>query len=140
MFNRPSRCWLMFRMYLTIFLILTGISLLTGFLGGRIMLTFDVIFFVALNLTLLITGVGWLAVNLGATILLADDPEFDEWRRAGGRPYWDSLPWPINPSSATERRTRLVEPEYTDFVPPVGWRFMCPVCGARVEKEIDVCW
>lgn len=138
--DRPSRLRLMYRMYITIFLILTGISLFTGFLGGRVMLTFDVIFFVALNLTLLITGVGWLVVNLGAAILLADDPEFREWRMRGGRSYWDSLPWPINPSSAIERETGLAEPDYTDFVPPADWRYQCPVCGSRVEKEIDVCW
>ena len=58
----------------------------------------------------------------------------------GGRPYWDSIGWPINTATPIERETGLAEPEYTDFVPPADWKYQCPVCGARVEKQIDVCW
>jgi CRISPR type IV-associated protein Csf1 len=32
------------------------------------------------------------------------------------------------------------EPPYSNFVPPDHWRYQCPVCGARVEMAVDVCW
>jgi len=36
--------------------------------------------------------------------------------------------------------TAIPEPTYTDFIPPPHWRYQCPVCGARVEMAVDVCW
>jgi hypothetical protein len=48
--------------------------------------------------------------------------------------------WPVNTATPIERETGLAEPDYTDFVPPSDWRYQCPVCGSRVEKQIDVCW
>lgn len=32
------------------------------------------------------------------------------------------------------------EPKYRTFVPPAYWGYRCPVCGARVQYAIDVCW
>ncbi len=32
------------------------------------------------------------------------------------------------------------EPVYTAFVPPPDWNFHCPVCGARVQRPVEVCW
>lgn len=85
-------------------------------------------------------GCCWLVVNVGMAILYGRSPEYRQYRRNGGNPYFDSLPPPINPDSEITRQTGLQEPEYGSFVPPAHWRFQCPRCGARVEHQIDVCW
>lgn len=85
-------------------------------------------------------GFCWLFVNITMAVLFGRSPEYQRYRRSGGDPYLDSLPPPFNPDSEVTRETGLKEPEHGSFVPPSGWRFQCPRCGARVEHQIDVCW
>lgn len=140
MSNRPSVVVLMFRYFVTIFVITFLISLFWNVLSGTNMFPFRAVIGVSLVLTGLFNVVGWVVVTLGGETILHNDPNFQKWKRMGGRAYWDSIGWPINTATPIERETGLAEPEYTDFVPPPDWRYQCPVCGARVEKQIDVCW
>lgn len=138
--DRPSVVFLMFRYFMTVFVITFLVSLFWNTLSGTNMFPFKVVIGVAVVLTLLFNVVGWIVVTLGGEVILHNDANFQKWKRMGGRPYWDSIGWPINTATPIERQTGLAEPEYTDFVPPADWCYQCPVCGARVEKQIDVCW
>ena len=138
--NRPSVIVLMFRYFVTIFMITFLISMFWNGLSGTNMFPFSAVIGVSVVLTVLFNVVGWVVVTFGGEAILRNDQEFQEWKRKGGRPYWDSIGWPINTATPIERETGLAEPEYTDFVPPANWRYQCPVCGSRVEKQIDVCW
>jgi hypothetical protein len=138
--DRPSAIVLLFRYFMTVFAITFLASLFWNGLSGTNMFPFKVVIGVSAVLTFLFTGVGWVVVTGGSKVLLNNDPNFQRWKKTGGRPYWDSLGWPINTATPIERQTGLAEPEYTDFIPPADWCYQCPVCGARVEKQIDVCW
>jgi hypothetical protein len=138
--DRPSAIVLLFRYFVTVFVIILAISLFWNTLSGTNMFPFGAVIGVSVVLTVLFNVVGWVVVTLGGEAILHNDPNFQKWKRMGGRPYWDSIGWPINTATPIERQTGLAEPEYTDFVPPTDWRYQCPVCGARVEKQIDVCW
>ena len=138
--DRPSAIVLLFRYFVTVFAITFLASLFWNGLSGTNMFPFKVVIGVSAVLTFLFTGVGWVVVTSGSKVLLNNDPNFQKWKRMGGRPYWDSLGWPINTATPIEKQTGLAEPEYTDFVPPADWRYQCPVCGSRCEKQIDVCW
>lgn len=146
MIKRRSRTWLMFRMFCCVFIILTITKLFWDTLGylagvGFSILPFNIVFWVSVVLTVWFTCWGWIGVTVGSEVLLKNDPEFQEWKKKGGRPYWDGgLGWPINPATDIERQTGLAEPKYTDFTPPESWKYQCPVCGSRVEKARDVCW
>ena len=140
MTNRPSVVVLMFRYFVTIFMITFLISIFWNTLSGTNMFPFSAVIGVSVVLTVLFNVVGWVVVTGGSKVLLNNDPDFQKWKEMGGRPYWDSIGWPINTATPIERETGLAEPEYTDFVPPASWRYQCPVCGARVEKKIDTCW
>lgn len=115
-------------------------SLFWNTLSGKDIFPFKVVIGVSVLLTILVTSIGWLTVTLGSNILLHNNADFQKWKKKGGRPYWDSLGWPINTSTPLERRSGLAEPTYDEFTPPANWKYQCPVCGARVEKQIDVCW
>ena len=140
MSNRPSVIMLLLRYFVTIFGIMLLVSMFFNGLSGMNMFSFRTVIGVSVVMTLLINVVGWLVVTGGSKVLLNNDPNFQKWKRMGGRPYWDSIGWPINTSTPIERETGLAEPEYTDFVPPANWRYQCPVCGSRCEKKIDICW
>jgi len=127
-------------MFGTVFLIIFCISLFFNGLSGSNMFPFQAVIGVSIVLTFLFTGVGWLVSTAGAEVLLKNNDDYQQWRKMGGRPYWDSIGWPVNAATPIERQTGLAEPEYTDFVPPPSWQYQCPVCGSRVEKQIDVCW
>lgn len=140
MTSRPSVFVLLLRYFVTVFVITFLISLFWNVLSGSNMFPFSAVIGVSLVLTMLFNVVGWVVVTIGGEAILHNDPNFQKWKKMGGRPYWDSIGWPINAATSIERETGLAEPEYTDFVPPAEWRYQCPVCGARVEKQIDVCW
>lgn len=55
-------------------------------------------------------GFCWLIVNVGLAVLFGRSPEYQQYRRSGGDPYFDSLPPPINPDSEITRQTGLQEP------------------------------
>lgn len=65
--------------------------------------------------------------------------EYYLWRQAGGDPFWDILPWPINTDSNKVRMAITAPPDY-DFCPhdgfPVGRRFgnQCRACGTFHDK------
>ena len=120
--NRPSAIVLMFRYFVTVFVITFLMSLFWNVLSGSNMFPFSAVIGVSLVLTFLFTGVGWVVVTGGSKVLLNNDPNFQRWKRMGGRPYWDSIGWPINTATPIERETGLAEPEYTDFVPPSHYK------------------
>jgi hypothetical protein len=138
--DRPSAIVLLFRYFVTVFVITFLVSMFWNTLSGTNMFPFGAVIGVSVVLTVLFNVVGWVVVTGGSEVLLNNDPNFQKWKKMGGRPYWDSIGWPINTATPIERQKGLAEPEYTDFVPPADWRYQCPVCGARVEKQIDVCW
>ena len=138
--NRPSLFVLLFRYFMTVIVITFLISLFWNTLSGSNMFPFRAVIGVSLVLTVLFNVVGWVVVTLGGEAILHNDSNFQKWKQMGGRPYWDSIGWPINTATPIERQTGLAEPEYTDFIPPSHFKYQCPVCGSRVEKQIDVCW
>lgn len=140
MTNRPSAIVLLLRYFLTIFVFMFLLSMFWNELSGTNIFSFKAVIGVSMVLTVLFNVVGWVVVNVGSNVLLNNNPSFQKWKQMGGRPYWDSIGWPINTSTPIERETGLAEPDYTDFVPPADWKYQCPVCGSRVEKQIDVCW
>lgn len=88
---------------------------------------------------LLFGGFAWAVTNLGMALIHGRSSQYHAYRQSGGDPYFDSLPWPLNPDSRQVRETGMAEPQ-TAFRPPASWKFQCPVCGARVQHRIDVCW
>ena len=103
MSNRPSVFVLMLRYFVTVFVLTFLVSLFWNTLSGMNMFPLAVAFWVAVVLTVIFTGVGWVVVTLGSKAIRRDDPEFQEWKAKGGRPYWDSLGWPINPNPPEDR-------------------------------------
>lgn len=101
--NRPSVFVLMLRYFVTIFVLVFLISLFWNTLSGMNMFPFKVVIGVSMLLTAIFTGVGWVVVTVGSQVILRDDPEFQEWKAKGGRPYWDSLRWPINTTPHDDR-------------------------------------
>ena len=101
--SRPSVFVLMLRYFVTVFVLTFSISLFWKGLSGVNMLPFKVVIGVSMLLTAIFTSVGWVVVTLGSKAILRDDPEFQEWKAKGGRPYWDSLGWPINPVPPEDR-------------------------------------
>lgn len=140
MTNRPPAIVLLLRYFVVVFVITFLASLFWNGLSGTNMFPFRAVVGVSVVLTVIFNVVGWTTSTVGSEVILHNDPSFEKWKQLGGRPYWDSLGWPINTATPIERETGLAEPEYTDFVPPADWRFQCPACGARVQKQIDVCW
>ncbi len=139
MTDRPSVFVLMLRYFVVVFVITFLASLFWNGLSGTNMFPFGAVIGVSLVLTVLFNVVGWVVVTLGGEAILHNDANFQKWKQMGGRPYWDSIGWPINTATPIERQTGLAEPEYTDFVPPSHYKYQCPRCGARVEKQIDIC-
>lgn len=101
--SRPSVFVLMLRYYVTVFILTFLISLFWNTLSGSNMFPFKIVIGVSMLLTVIFTGVGWAVVTLGSKVILRDDREFQEWKAKGGRPYWDSLGWPINPNPPEDR-------------------------------------
>lgn len=130
MTNRPSRTWLMFRMFGTIFVLVFLIWMFWNTLSGRDMFPIAIAFWVSVVLTVWFTIAGWVGVTAGSPELLRTDAEFTKRKQRGGRPYWDeALGWPINIATDMERETGIAEPKYTDCVPPASWRYQFPVGG-----------
>lgn len=103
MSKRPSILVLIARMFGFNFVGCLLISLFWNTLSGMNMFPFPVVICVSLVLTIIFVSIGWTTVTLGSEILLKDDPEFQQWRQDGGRPYWDSLPKPINSRSLDDQ-------------------------------------
>lgn len=103
MSNRPSVVILLFRYFMTVFVITYLISVFWNVLSGTNMFPFKIVVGVSVMLTVLFNVVGWVVVTLGGETILHDDREFQEWKQRGGRPYWDSIGWPINPTHPEDR-------------------------------------
>ncbi len=88
---------------------------------------------------LLFGGFAWAFVRVGMALMYGRSSQYHAYRQSGGDPYFDSLPSPLNPDSRQVRETGMAEPR-TSFIPPASWKYQCPVCGARVQHRIDVCW
>ena len=103
MTNRPSAIVLMFRYFMTVFVLVFLVSIFWNTLSGTNMFPFKVVIGVSLVLTALFNVVGWVVVTLGGEAILHNDQEFQKWKAKGGRPYLDHLGWPINPSSPEDQ-------------------------------------
>ncbi len=103
MSNRPSAIVLMFRYFMTVFVITFLISLFWNVLSGTNMFPFKAVIGVSVVLTVLFNCVGWIVVTLGGEAILRNNQEFHEWKRKGGRPYLDHLGWPINPTPPNDK-------------------------------------
>ena len=88
---------------------------------------------------LLFAGFAWAITKFGMGLIYGRSQQYDAYRRGGGDPYFDSLPWPLNPDSRQVRETGMAEP-IAAFVPPASWKFQCPVCGAKQPSRVCVCW
>ena len=103
MTKRPSAIMLMFRYFVTVFVITFLVSLFWNVLSGSNMFPFSAVIGVSLVLTVLFNVVGWVVVTLGGEVILRNDEEFQDWKRKGGRPYLDHLGWPINPTPPNDK-------------------------------------
>lgn len=99
MTNRPSIIVLIARFFGFNFAVCLLIALFWNTLSGMVMFPFAAVIGVSVVLTVIFVSIGWATVTDGSEVLLKDDPEFQQWKQNGGRPYWDSLPKPINPRS-----------------------------------------
>jgi hypothetical protein len=88
---------------------------------------------------LIFGGFAWAFVRVGMALIYGRSQQYDAYRRGGGDPYFDSLPWPLNPDARQVRKTGMAEPQ-TAFRPPPSWKFQCPVCGAKQPSRVCVCW
>lgn len=122
--NRPSPTYLIFRMFCYFFGGFLLARLFWNTLSGRDMFELHVAFWCAVVMTALTIIPGWLVMTFMSSVVYRHDYRHQMEKQKGFRPYWDTLPWPVQPG----------------FVPPATWEFSCPVCHSRVEKQIDVCW
>lgn len=93
----------------------------------------------ALTATVVIVAWYWF-LSWRETQMVKDDPQYLRWKATGGHYFFDSLPRVVNPDSDFIRQGGIPEPDYTGFAPPSHWQYQCPVCGARVQFAVDVCW
>lgn len=101
--DRASFIVLLFRYFMTIFVITFLVSLFWNTISGTNMFPFKVVIGVSAVLTVLFNVVGWVVVTIGGEVILRNDKEYQEWKAKGGRPYWDTLGWPINPNPPEDR-------------------------------------
>ena len=101
--RRSSVLMLTARMFLFVLVLSVGASFFWNGLSGKVMLSLDVAIIVAVVVTALLMLIGFVTVMLGGNAILGDDPTFRQWKDQGGRPYWDSLPPPINMDSQATR-------------------------------------
>ncbi|TWU41864.1 hypothetical protein [Novipirellula artificiosorum] len=136
--RRPSSIMARFMFAVWAFLFL-GFYWMGNHAAGRTYFSFADTIICAFWITLIITAVFWSCLWFASQLVL-DDPDYRQWTIAGGHYFWDTLPAILNPDSEMIRNGGFVEPSYTDFTPPPHWQHQCPVCGARVEHAVDVCW
>ena len=106
--GRSSAIMLAARMFVCVLVISVGCSLFWNGLSGRDMFPIGVAVLVAVVVTAFLLLIGFVVVTIGGNLLLGGDPKFQQWKAQGGRPYFDSLPPPINMDSAEKRG--FVEP------------------------------
>ena len=118
----------------------------------------------SIALVLRIGVVSYIIDMLTFGLIMGSDPEYQHARREGWHPFWSTVPPPFNPDCeplpptgyfCPKCRTPhpsswgvcqacgygsssvgLAESQHQVFVPPAHWQYCCPVCGARVEKQI----
>jgi hypothetical protein len=84
-------------------------------------------------------GVGWPLLRAVTDWIFERRREYWDWRRAGGDPFWDVLPWPINIDPPKVRMAITIPPDQ-DVCPidgfPLGRRFgnQCRACGRFYDK------
>jgi hypothetical protein len=101
--GRTSAVALIARMFLFVLVISVGSALFWNGLSGRDMYPIGVAIIVAVLVTAFLLLIGFVVVTLGGNALLGNDPEYQRWKAQGGRPYFDSLPPPINMDSPETR-------------------------------------
>lgn len=85
-------------------------------------------------------GLGWPLMRAVTDMIFGGRREYWDWRRAGGDPFWDILPWPINADPPKVRMAITVPPDL-DVCPldgfPLGRRFgnQCRACGRFYDKD-----
>jgi hypothetical protein len=113
-------------------------AFLTGFINMRELWVYAIIMFVFFyGFFGAIAVAAWLV----AVVVLHDDEDTQELLRRGFRPFWDTVPWPINPDPPVVRCGFEPEPQYGEFgTPPPDWTVKCYACGARNHPTYATCW
>lgn len=106
--GRSSTLTIIVRLFLFVLVLTVGSSLFWNGMSCRDMLPLGVSVVVAVVVTAFLLLIGFVVVTLGGNALLGNDPIYQKWKAQGGRPYFDSLPPPINTDSAEKRG--FVEP------------------------------
>ena len=137
--GRTSKSAIVARAFIVGFVISLGLGGLWNMATGTAFWTFGAL---ALGSLFIVCGFGlfgWIIVNVGTRLFCGRDPDFQNYVRNGGDPYFDTLPSPMNPDSEVTRVTGLQEPENSKGVPK-SWVYQCPVCGCRQPSRVCVCW
>lgn len=103
MSDRLSRLALFVRHFLAVLAIMLVITRVFNALSGMNMFPLVPVVFAALILTVMSTVIGWIVVTGGMETFHGNDPSYKEWKARGGRPYWDTLGWPINRTTPRDR-------------------------------------
>jgi hypothetical protein len=74
------------------------------------------------------------------TIYPSLEEKFERMVQSGYSPFWDELHPIFNPTSYFVKQGGFEEPTYTGFVPPSHWRYQCPNCGVKLERNPTICW
>ncbi|TWU49263.1 hypothetical protein [Rubripirellula reticaptiva] len=113
--------------------------LLGNHAAGRMYWTLADCLVVPFWVTVIVATLFWTCLYFG-TLLFRNDLGYQQWARAGGHYFWDTLPRILNRDSELVRNGGFAEPTYTDFIPPTHFQNQCPKCGARVQHAFGVCW
>lgn len=138
--GRTSRVVVFLRTWLAATLVLWFISSSIENIGGDT-LNQPSNFWMCLFSALFMICSTWCGSVIVHGLIKLGDPWYAYYRSRGWSPFWDSLPWPINPDTDGTRLLGLREPNYKElgFTPPPHWLRQCPICGARMERG-RACW
>ena len=81
----------------------------------------------------LVASLGRLS-KVGMALIYGRSQQYHAYRRGGGDPYFDSLPWPFNPDSRQVRETGMAEPR-TSF--RSTGKLEISMSGLRSETSIN---
>jgi hypothetical protein len=123
MYRRTPVLVIILRFYLVVFAIFFGIATLVNWSGGRVLIDWSLTWSVPAVLTAMFIFGGWPVVTIATEIICYGDPVYKlAKKQTGFRPYWDSLPPLINPSTNAF------------FGPPVKYA-ICPRCEGCVDSD-----
>ena len=87
------------RSFITVLVISIIIGLVWNAMTGTVFWTLGPLVIGSLMIVVFFGGFGWIVVNVGTRLFCGRDPEFQNYVKSGGDPYFDTLPSPLNPDS-----------------------------------------